>query len=192
MKKDFVPHGTPKVNFKLPPKKWVYKPPYDCISCHNMNASQGGFTVRPMCTADLDQVLAIEESSFPRPWTREHFRHELDTRHAMPLVAVAGDGTVVGYLCVTLLFDEAEILDVAVLTKLRGCGVGRLLLERTIELCRVNGVKDIHLEVRCSNLAAISLYERFGFARTGERRRYYENGEDAILMHLTTGECHAV
>jgi ribosomal-protein-alanine N-acetyltransferase len=148
-----------------------------------------------MRVADLDQVLAIEESSFPRPWTREHFRHELDAPHAIPLVTIADDGTVAGYLCATLLLDEAEILDVAVRSDLRGRGVGRLLLDHAVELCRINRVNYIHLEVRRSNQAAIVLYERFGFLRTGERRRYYENGEDAILMQLiigTDGESHAV
>jgi ribosomal-protein-alanine N-acetyltransferase len=160
-----------------------------------MSARQGGFAVRSMSAADLDQVLAIEESSFPRPWTRGHFRHELDSQHSMPLVAVAADGTVAGYLCATLLLDEAEILDVAVRSDLRGRGVGRLLLDHVVELCRINRVNYIHLEVRRSNLSAIGLYERFGFLRTGERRRYYENGDDAILMQLnigTDGESHAV
>jgi len=160
-----------------------------------MNARQGGFAVRTMSADDLDQVLAIEESSFPRPWTREHFRHELDAQHGIPLVAVATDGTVAGYLCVTLLMDEAEILDIAVRDDLRGRGVGRLLLDHIVELCRHKHTNYIHLEVRRSNLAAIGLYERFGFLRTGERRRYYENGEDAILMQLiigTDGESHAV
>lgn len=154
-----------------------------------MNANQGGYTVRPMLESDLDAVLAIEVSSFPRPWSREHFRYELSSPHAFSLVAVSADEAVAGYICASLLFDEAEILDVAVRCDRRGEGVGRMLVERVLAHCRYSGIRLLHLEVRRSNSAAITLYERLCFTTTGERRRYYENGEDAILMqhNFTSG-----
>lgn len=138
--------------------------------------------IRPMTENDVDDVLAIERDSFPRPWNRDHFLDELKSAHAFPMVAVAGDGSVIGYIFPRLLLDEGEILNVAVRRAYCGRGVGRRLVQRIIADCRKRGAAFVSLEVRCSNAAAIRLYRRLGFVGTGKRRRYYENSEDAILM----------
>ena len=88
----------------------------------------------------------------------------------------------IGYLCLRILFDEAEILDVAVDPVQRRSGAGRLLVGAAFDQCREKGVQSLGLEVRVSNLPAIALYRSFGFTDAGVRRRYYENGEDALLM----------
>ena len=136
----------------------------------------------PMVESDLDGVLAIENGSFPKPWAREHFLDELASPHAFPLTAFSADGRVAGYICPTLVLDEGHIMNVAVHPGFRGKGVGRLLVERVMADCREAGAAFVSLEVRVSNAAAISLYRRLGFVETGTRRRYYENGEDALLM----------
>jgi len=138
-----------------------------------------------MCESDLESVLQVESSSFPRPWTRDHFLAEIQSPFGTPLVAITPENQLAGYLCLKVVFDEAEILDVAVADPLRGRGLGRLLVEHAIELCRSQEVALLALEVRVSNLAAISLYRQLGFRETGRRKRYYENGEDAILMDYT-------
>lgn len=138
-----------------------------------------------MCESDLESVLQIESSSFPRPWTRDHFLAEIQSPFGTPLVAITPENQLAGYLCLKIIFDEAEILDVAVANSLRGRGLGRLLVEHAIEFCHSREVALLALEVRVSNLAAISLYRQLGFRETGRRKRYYENGEDAILMDYT-------
>ena len=148
--------------------------------------SQVSVTVRPMAVGDLEQVIAIEQTSFPRPWTIDHFCDELDSPNTFPLVAVA-DGSVVGFLCPSLVLDEGEILDVAVRGDCRGVGIGRLLVTEALRLFRERGALRVFLEVRVSNEAAISLYRSIGFRESGRRTRYYENGEDALLMDIFFG-----
>jgi [ribosomal protein S18]-alanine N-acetyltransferase len=138
-----------------------------------------------MCEKDLETVLNIESASFSRPWTRSHFLDELQSPFGFPLVAQTPDGCVAGYLCLKILLDEAEILDVAVETALRGQGVGQTLVQAGFELCRSSQVTLVFLEVRVSNLEAIGLYGRLGFRESGRRKHYYENGEDAMLMEYT-------
>jgi len=138
-----------------------------------------------MTEADLDEILAIENGSFPLPWNRDHFLDELKSVHAFPLVAFDPEENVMGYICPRLLFDEGHILNVAVNRAFRGCGVGRHLVERVLRDCREGGADTVSLEVRPSNHAAISLYRQLGFVETGRRRNYYENGEDALLMDFT-------
>jgi ribosomal-protein-alanine N-acetyltransferase len=142
-------------------------------------------TICPMTEADLNEVLAIENDSFPLPWIREHFLDELKSVHAFPLVAFDPEENVMGYICPRLLFDEGHILNIAVKRAFRGCGVGRLMVERVLRDCREGGADTVSLEVRPSNHTAISLYRQLGFVETGRRRNYYENGEDALLMEYT-------
>ena len=138
-----------------------------------------------MCAADLEEVLAIEAASFSRPWTRTHFEDELASPFSHPVVALAPDGALAGYLCLKQVLDEAEILDVAVQHGFRGRGVGKALVEWALSFCRERGVALLLLEVRAGNAEAIGLYRRLGFAETGRRRKYYDNGEDAILMDIS-------
>ena len=139
-------------------------------------------TICPMAAADLEQVLSIELRSFPHPWLRQHFIDELNSPYAFPLSAFDGSGLLVGYICPMLLLDEGHIMNVAVDPDLRGCGVGRMLVQQVLDDCRVGGASFVSLEVRESNLSAISLYRKMGFVETGKRKRYYENGEDALMM----------
>lgn len=144
-------------------------------------SDNGVIFIRPLTEPDLDQVLLVEQASFPVPWRREHFLHELTAPHSFPAAAVT-DGIVAGYLCLHVLFETAEILDVAVAPEKRGTGIATLLLEHAEETARIHGAEQIVLEVRASNQAALTLYENSGFIRSGIRKRYYEGTEDAVLM----------
>ena len=135
-----------------------------------------------MVEADLDQVLSIEQRSFPHPWLRQHFIDELNSLYALPLSAFDGSGLLVGYICPMQLLDEGHILNVAVDPDLRGSGVGRMLVQQVLDDCRAAGASFVSLEVRESNLPAITLYRKMGFVEMGKRKRYYENGEDALMM----------
>lgn len=143
-------------------------------------------TIRPMTEQDLDAVLAIEQVSFRTPWRREHFLHEIAAPHSFPLVATV-NGAVAGYICLASLFEEAQILDIAVAPDERGRGIALMLMNRGISIAREKGAEVLLLEVRASNTAAITLYEKLGFVRTGVRPGYYGEGEDAVLMEKHLG-----
>ena len=157
-----------------------------CLLWRTMNQKE--FPIcRPMTDADLDDVLVIEQASFRTPWRREHFAHEIKARYSYPFVAVL-DKAVVGFVCVMSLFEEAQILDIAVAPDQRGRGIARALMELATSLAREKGAEVMALEVRASNAAAIALYERLGFVRTGVRVAYYEDTEDAVLMEKNIKE----
>lgn len=145
---------------------------------------------------DLKKVLQIESASFSRPWTEQHFQYEIDSPFGHPIVALSDDGTLAGYLCLKLVLDEAEILDVAVAKSRRGMGIGRLLVQWALDFSGERGASLLFLEVRAGNVEAIALYRSFGFREAGRRKNYYDNGEDAILMEMPvcrqSEENHAV
>lgn len=144
--------------------------------------------ISPMTKEDLDEVLAIENASFPSPWSRALFVAELNSPYSFPMVASESGGRIVGFVCPMLVVDEGHILDVAVAPNFRGKGIGALLVKKVLDECRAKGAEFVSLEVRTSNSTAISLYRQLGFIVTGQRKRYYENGEDALLMEYIFGK----
>lgn len=156
-----------------------------CLICLAVPEPGGEITLRSMREEDLESVLLIESSSFSRPWTRRHFMDEIESPFGFPTVALTPDGRVVGYLCLKRLLDEAEILDVAVDGNFRGRGIGRILVRWAVDFCRRHAAIVLRLEVRVGNDEAIALYRRLGFREVGRRKRYYENGDDAILMEFS-------
>lgn len=139
------------------------------------------FITRPMRDSDLDGVMAIELASYPAPWKREHFIQEIYSHTSFPFV-VLFEEMIVGYLCLMSLFEEAQVLNIAVAPQQRGMGIARTLMELAVTTAREKGAEMLVLEVRESNTAAIKMYEAFGFVRYFVRKGYYEGKEDALLM----------
>lgn len=143
----------------------------------------GDIIIQPMKMSDLKQVLAIENMSFPAPWSRQAFVSELNYNRAAVYLVARQDHQVIGYAGMWVVVDEAHITNIAVHPAWRRLGVGKRLMDRLVDIALDNGCRAITLEVRKSNLAAQNLYAQYGFAPRGLRRGYYsDNGEDAIIM----------
>jgi ribosomal-protein-alanine N-acetyltransferase len=128
-------------------------------------------------------ILKIEQQVYPRPWSAAVFASEIDQipRSRRYLVAHIGR-RLVGYGGLMLAPDSAHVTNIAVDPVQQRSGVGtRLLLALARDAIAV-AAPALTLEVRVGNVAALQLYERFGFAPAGIRRRYYEGRDDAIVM----------
>lgn len=147
------------------------------------------YLIRPMTADDLDAVCHIEEVSFPIPWSRDAFEKEVtENRLAHYFVAVAGDA-VIGYAGMWLIWDGADVTNVAVLPEYQGYGIGTALVQKMADTVKESGAETLMLEVRRSNERAQHVYKNLGFTVCGERKGYYEdNREDAILMQLDVTE----
>lgn len=133
---------------------------------------------------DLDQIMAIERTSFPTPWPRQFFDSELKSSYSFKRVSKI-DNTIVGYIIAWKIYDEVHILNVAVHPQYRRMGIGTDLIRDCISYFLTKGVNSTLLEVRKTNLSAQRLYEKLGFQAIGLRRGYYrDTGEDAIVMQL--------
>ncbi|MEO0073831.1 MAG: ribosomal protein S18-alanine N-acetyltransferase [candidate division WOR-3 bacterium] len=143
--------------------------------------ADAGFRIRRMTEDDLDQVVAIENVSFPNPWRRSFFASDIAKPESLCIVAESGDDRVVGYL-IAWGWDEIHLANVAVAAEWRRQGIGRELMTAMIRWALERGASSIYLEVRESNLAAQRFYTGLGFVPTYRRKGYYENTEDAIVM----------
>ncbi len=143
--------------------------------------SKDTYIIRPFHTADLDMVLFIEKDCYPHPWSLDQFMQELDNPVSSMLVCECGQ-EVVGYICYWLIVGEMQILNIATSPETRRKGVAAQLLDRAFELSMSTSLSAAWLEVRSSNKAAITLYQRYGFKFSGTRKAYYRDGEDAFVM----------
>jgi ribosomal-protein-alanine N-acetyltransferase len=97
------------------------------------------------------------------------------------------DGRLAGYITVSEVAGELEIINVGVEPEMRGRGIATRLLQAILHQAREKSIFFYYLEVRPSNAPALSLYTRAGFRRSGVRRRYYADGEDALAMTMEAG-----
>ena len=139
------------------------------------------FEIRPATVADLPAILAVERSCYDQPWSDRQFRDELVNIYGHIDLLLA-DGELAGYHCWWLLCGELHVLNLATAPAFRRRGVAAKLLQTALAAAARQGLERALLEVRAGNEPAISLYRRFGFRESGRRRRYYADGEDALLM----------
>ena len=144
----------------------------------------GPLVIEPLTSADIDDVLALEESAFTNPWTRAMYVAELDnTGVSFCYLARDAQRRAVGFCSFWRVLDELHINNLAVLPEIRRQGVGTLLLEFVLEKGAELGARRATLEVRRSNEPARALYERFGFSVAGVRPAYYSKPvEDALVL----------
>jgi ribosomal-protein-alanine N-acetyltransferase len=166
------------------------------------------YVIEPMQLRDVAEVMEIERLSFPSPWSARAYRYELRennlshyliARPQRPLArkepgfwdslrrslgaAVLPEVNILGYGGFWLMAGEAHISTIAVRPEWRRRGIGELLLVAMLERAVELAADLATLEVRVSNVAAQSLYQKYSFAKVGLRPRYYsDRGEDALIM----------
>ncbi len=126
-------------------------------------------------------LAAIHAASFPPEdaWGAAMFAAQLGQPGVSALIDEAG-----GMVLLRVAADEAEILTLAVAAEARRRGIGRRLMLAAAEAARRAGAARLFLEVSAANAPARALYEALGFRRVGQRRRYYADGSDALMMVL--------
>jgi len=135
---------------------------------------------------NIAEIWELEKICFDDPWSYNSFERELDNNISVYIVARAVETRkVVGYGGIWLMYDYADITNIAVSPESRRCGLGGKILQLLIDISREKNMESINLEVRASNIPAIKLYEKYGFSQNGLRKRYYKGKEDAVLMTKT-------
>ena len=138
---------------------------------------------RAMLESDLAEIMAIELSAYPFPWTKTIFRDCIRIGYCCEVLE--NHTRIDAYGVMSICADEAHILNLCVRPELHGRGLARQLLEHLLDCAHAGGARTVFLEVRPSNTAALRLYTTVGFCELGKRPGYYpaEQGrEDALLM----------
>ena len=132
----------------------------------------------------LNDIIAIENRSFPNPWKEKMFLDSAANKHVEFKVAVENE-KIAGYCLFWILEAQTEILSIAVGLEFRRRSFAKQMLEYIIERSKEKGAECIFLDVRANNLPAVCLYGSFGFEKENIRKKYYTGtpgGEDALIL----------
>ncbi|WP_027996534.1 ribosomal protein S18-alanine N-acetyltransferase [Simplicispira psychrophila] len=134
----------------------------------------------------MDLLLAVEQCAYSHPWSRGNFTDSLASGYQIELLL--GGEQLIGYFVAMPGVDEAHLLNLTVAPECQQQGWAPMLLDALALWARGRGAQWLWLEVRISNLRARQVYEKYGFQRVGERKRYYPGPgpgterEDAVVM----------
>ena len=129
----------------------------------------------------IKAIAQLEKLCFSEPWSEETILEYISAGNKF-FTAVCG-GKVLGYIGISCVLDEGYIANVAVFPEARKKGVGKALIQRVFGLASDEGLSFVSLEVRESNIPAISLYKKMGFKTEGRRKNFYRNpDEDALIL----------
>lgn len=146
--------------------------------------SDGFFSELTVMSIEREHIKAIaelEKICFSQPWSVDSL---LDAfKNGTKFFVAVQNKKVLGYIGISCILDEGYITNIAVFPEFRQKGVGTALLNRVFSLASDLNLSFVSLEVRVSNLTAISLYEKLGFKTVGRRKNFYDNPkEDALIM----------
>lgn len=155
-----------------------------------------------MTAEDIPAVVCLEQECFAEPWSENALAESLaDANYVFFVATVANDTSsfcnqteesksaqhcdeiVAGYVGAYLAADELSITNVAVSASYRRCGAANQLMKALDAFAKEKNLYGITLEVRVSNSAAIALYEKNGYEKSGIRKEFYSKPkEDALIM----------
>jgi [ribosomal protein S18]-alanine N-acetyltransferase len=147
----------------------------------------------PLNSAHSAAVAAIHIEGFHRPWNDGEFRSLLAQENVFGFVALVEGrpkAPPAGFILARLAAGEAEILTVAVAKSVRRHGIGQRLVDETLRKLHAERAQSLFLEVDGGNIAAVKLYNRFGFKKVAERPAYYDGPDGkaaALVMRLDLG-----
>ncbi len=130
-------------------------------------------------------IESAEKSISLNPWDALQIQEEFENTHSKIFLAQKNDHETVGFIIIKIILQEIEIIKVGVLESYRNQKIGSKLLEFALEYsANVSKEASLFLEVSCENSPAIGLYRKLNFKKLGLRKKYYHNGDDAIIMGL--------
>lgn len=136
--------------------------------------------IKEMTFSDFEEIKDNLQTDFDEFWTPGVLKSELKSDLSKYIVAKENE-KIVGFAGVIILPDDVEITNIVTKKTERKKGIGKLLLDKLIEMAFALK-KDISLEVNEKNEAAINLYKKAEFKEIGIRKKYYNGCENAIIM----------
>jgi ribosomal-protein-alanine N-acetyltransferase len=142
----------------------------------------GGISIRRVRTTDMPYIYEIERLSFRPPYPPSYIDSLAQLAPKTFLVAEKEE-KIVGYVAAIVQgAGLGHIISIAVHPRYYRQGIGTSLILRLIETLKEQGASTIRLEVRKSNIAAQKMYAKLGFKIAHTLPKYYENGEDCVVM----------
>ncbi len=128
----------------------------------------------------IDEIVAKQNSCFSDGWNKDMFLSAKNDR-GFEIFGAFIDNKLVGVAYINYSYEQGDVQGIFTSLEYRGKGVASLLMETILQEFKKHNVEKVFLEVRESNDKAIRLYEKFAFIKINVRKRYYSDGENAII-----------
>ena len=135
--------------------------------------------IRQFSEKDAEEVFSILKENFENPWSLNIIKEK--NPFSIKIVAKIGE-QIAGFLSGEIIIDEGNILMIAVKKDFQRKKIGEKLLKEFLKVAREKDVKKVFLEVSEKNIPALNFYRKHGFKIAYVRKKYYKNGENAIVM----------
>ena len=134
---------------------------------------------------DINEIIVIEEQSYRKPWTRDHFESDVENNSSLNY-KFKKNNELRGYLFGHLIGSEYHLNKITVKRKHRQRNIGNLLFFHCLKELVDKNVRCVQLEVSSLNLIAQKFYKSLSFVEVGIRKKYYSDCEDALLYNFTS------
>lgn len=138
--------------------------------------------IKSMSLIDLKNIKDILETEFDDFWNYNILKEELMSENSRYIAAFLGND-IIGFAGIKITYDEADIMNIVTKKTYRQKGIGTILFNNLISICKELKIKTLFLEVNEDNLPAISLYKKLGFSQISLRKNYYKD-KNGIVMRM--------
>lgn len=142
--------------------------------------------LKPLTEKELEQVLELDDLCFGGLWSLEGYKREINSTNSCLLILCLereNPEKIIGLGCFWAILEEAHITILAIHPDFQGRSLGKFLLTKLLESAQKRNLETATLEVGENNKIALSMYQKFGFAVAGRRKKYYQKtGEDALIL----------
>lgn len=153
------------------------------IICGELSIMLKDIDIEEMSLNDLEKIKDILISDFDDFWNFNILKEELESPNSKYIIAKTNDGEIIGFTGIKVLVDNADIMNIVVKKSWRNQGVGNLLLNNLISICKDLNLLSLSLEVNEDNIPAIHLYEKVGFKQVGLRKNYYQDKNGIVMSY---------
>ena len=130
---------------------------------------------------DINYILSVQQGNFKDGWNENMLASAFDEGRFYA-IALEIDDLPIGLITFSVAVDTADIEGVVVVCSMRNKGYGLSLINSAESKMKSLGVQKSFLEVRESNTPAIALYRKAGYTEVSVRKKYYNDGENAVVM----------
>lgn len=138
-------------------------------------------TLTPLTLDKVKLITDLQQGIFSDGWSESMLKEGLACNNLLGYLLCDNQNTV-GFITFSISLDTSDLYDLLIAKNFRNRGYAQTLLDKYFEQLKANGVKKSLLEVRKSNICAINLYQKNGYLTIAQRKKYYSDGEDAIVM----------
>jgi ribosomal-protein-alanine N-acetyltransferase len=135
----------------------------------------------------LNKIIELDIQANLTPWSKGNYSATFAS-DSQVIYGLFQAQELVGFCVISVVIDEAEILQLVIAKAQQRNGLGYYLLNQICSSLEADGITQVFLEVRVGNDSAIRLYEKALFNMVGTRNNYYKiknKTYDALLMSRT-------